>query len=81
MRASVTGHREANVLDYGQVLAVVLEGTGDITVLHGDTGQVTLDVDLLDGVRGVPTGDDRPVVWRDGPGLHEPNDEPLPEGP
>ncbi len=28
--------REANVLDLGQVRAVVLETTGDISVLHGD---------------------------------------------
>ena len=38
--------REANVLDYGKVRAVVLETTGDVSVLHGDT----LDDGLLDGV-------------------------------
>ncbi|KLI63169.1 DUF421 domain-containing protein [Aurantiacibacter marinus] len=29
--------REANVLDYSKVRAVVLETTGDVSVLHGDT--------------------------------------------
>ena len=38
--------REANVLDMGQVRAVVLETTGDISVLHGDH----LDDDLVDGI-------------------------------
>lgn len=38
--------REANVLDYGQVRAVVLETTGDVSVLHGDH----LSGDLLRGV-------------------------------
>ncbi|MGB3167027.1 MAG: YetF domain-containing protein [Alteraurantiacibacter sp.] len=38
--------REANVLDYSKVRAVVLETTGDVSVLHGDT----LDEGLLDGV-------------------------------
>lgn len=41
--------REANVVRYGQVLAVVLETTGDISVLHGEP---PLDRDLLDGVVG-----------------------------
>lgn len=40
--------REANVTRLDQVLAVVLETTGDISVLHGD-GE--LDVRMLDGVR------------------------------
>lgn len=39
--------REANALDLAKVRAVVLETTGDISVLHGDT----LDAKLLDGVR------------------------------
>lgn len=38
--------REANVLDLGQVRAVVLETTGDVSVLHGDH----LSGDLLRGV-------------------------------
>lgn len=40
--------REANVLDPAEVRAVVLECTGDISVLHGDR----LDESLLEGVRG-----------------------------
>lgn len=40
--------REANVTRVDQVLAVVLETTGDISVLHGDG---PLDDVLLDGVR------------------------------
>lgn len=40
--------REANVLDISEVRAVVLETTGDISVLHGSS----LDASLLQGVRG-----------------------------
>lgn len=39
--------REANVTDYSQVRAAVLETTGDVSVLHGET----LDEALLEGVR------------------------------
>ncbi len=39
--------REANVLDVAQVRAVVLETTGDLSVLHGDR----LEETLLSGVR------------------------------
>ena len=41
--------REANVLRYDDVVAVVLETTGDISVLHGSG---PLDLGLLDGVIG-----------------------------
>jgi uncharacterized membrane protein YcaP (DUF421 family) len=41
--------REANALRYADVRAVVLETTGDISVLHGD-GE--LEPDLLRGVQG-----------------------------
>lgn len=41
--------REANVLNYGQIRAVVLEQTGDISVLHGDA---EFDPALLSDVRG-----------------------------
>jgi uncharacterized membrane protein YcaP (DUF421 family) len=41
--------REANVTAYEQILAVVLETTGDVSVLHGDG---PLDPGLLDGVEG-----------------------------
>ena len=47
--------REANVLTLSQVRAVVLETTGDISVLHGD-GPV--DAALLDAVRDVTGRDD-----------------------
>ncbi len=40
--------REANVLNYDQLRAVVLEQTGDVSVLHGDAD---LDPDLLSNVR------------------------------
>ncbi len=44
--------REANVLDPQQVRAVVMETTGDITVLHGDPDGTPLAPKLLTGVRG-----------------------------
>lgn len=40
--------REANVYDYGSLRAVVLETTGDISVIHGDG---PLDVGIFRGVR------------------------------
>ncbi|RGP41478.1 hypothetical protein BPTFM16_01784 [Altererythrobacter insulae] len=42
--------REANVLDLGKVRAVVLEETGDVSVLHG----TSLDWSLCEGVEGAP---------------------------
>ena len=42
--------REANVLDPAEVRAVVLESTGDISVLHGDVGGCDLHPCLLRGV-------------------------------
>lgn len=44
--------REANVLCPDEVRAVVLESTGDISVLHGPPDGRPLDPDLLRGVRG-----------------------------
>lgn len=44
--------REANVLRSDEVRAVVLESTGDISVLHGPPDGRGLDPDLLRGVRG-----------------------------
>lgn len=41
--------REANVLDFARVRAVVLETTGDVSVLHGDA----LDEQLVANVRNV----------------------------
>lgn len=43
--------REANVLDYSQIRAVVMETTGDISVLHSGNPEHTLNPDLLSGVR------------------------------
>lgn len=46
--------REANALDFKEVHAVILESTGDMSVLHGDNNS-TLDQRLLKGVRGIPS--------------------------
>lgn len=48
--------REANVLNYDQVCAVVLEATGDISVLHksSDSDEEKLNETLLEGVREKP---------------------------
>jgi uncharacterized membrane protein YcaP (DUF421 family) len=46
--------RAANALDLGEVRAVVLESTGDISVLHG----AAIDDQLLDGVRRIPSSAD-----------------------
>lgn len=43
--------REANVLDFQDVRAVVLETTGDMSVLHG---KGTLAPDVMEGVRRSP---------------------------
>jgi uncharacterized membrane protein YcaP (DUF421 family) len=43
--------REANVIDFNQVKAVVLESTGDISVLHTSDKTMELNSDLLEGVR------------------------------
>ena len=43
--------REANVIDLSEVHLVVLEATGDISVLHGEGGRLP-DERLLDGVDG-----------------------------
>lgn len=55
--------REANVLHYDQVRAVVLESTGDIAVLHGSDDGTLLDPDLLADVDGVDVEDDPPGSW------------------
>jgi uncharacterized membrane protein YcaP (DUF421 family) len=55
--------REANVLAYDQIRAVVMESTGDIAVLHGEAGGTQLDPDLLTGVRGVAPEQDPPDSW------------------
>ena len=43
--------REANVIDLSEVHLVVLEATGDVSVLHGSDG-VPLDARLVEGVEG-----------------------------
>ena len=43
--------REANVIDYDQVRAVVLESTGDVSVLHADEDGPDLNPRLLSGIR------------------------------
>lgn len=53
--------REANVLTLAQVRVVVLETTGDISVLHGDPDGPAVEAYLLDGVRGVDERDDLPA--------------------
>lgn len=53
--------REANVLRPEQIRAVVMESTGDVSVLHGEDDGPELDPSLLAGVRGAedPDRDDR----------------------
>ena len=48
--------REANVLNYDQVLAVILESTGDISVLHKSEcdSEESMDDNLMKGVRRKP---------------------------
>lgn len=46
--------REANVIDYSQVRAVVLESTGDISVLHTSDDKAELNQELLKGVKTNP---------------------------
>lgn len=58
--------REANVNDLRQIRAVILESTGDISVLHGDVGGPGLDPALLEGVRGAERlGDDQRLPPKD----------------
>jgi uncharacterized membrane protein YcaP (DUF421 family) len=54
--------RAANVLDYSTVRAVVLETTGDISVLHGASA---VDPDLLEGVIGARELPDPPAGGAD----------------
>lgn len=44
--------REANVTQLSQIYAVVMEATGDISVMHNDSDEHELDDELLKGVRG-----------------------------
>lgn len=47
--------REANVIQMNEVLAVILESTGDMSVLHSSDNK-ELQTKLLKGVRGIPIG-------------------------
>ncbi len=49
--------REANVVRWDQVRAVVFESTADVTVMHTHEPDEPWDRSLLDGVRGVPHDD------------------------
>lgn len=52
-RSDVFGKlREANALDYDQVLAVIFETTGDISVLHSTDSSATIEPDFLQDVVG-----------------------------
>ncbi|QDV48072.1 DUF421 domain-containing protein [Gimesia fumaroli] len=52
-RADVYGKlREANALNYDQVLAVIFETTGDISVLHADDPEIKLEPDFFQNVIG-----------------------------
>lgn len=44
--------REANVLHLDEVKVVVLESTGDISVMHGEPNERPIDSILLENVRG-----------------------------
>ena len=46
--------REANVSRFDQVLAVVFEATGDVSVLHTTDPEFTMDTELLKGVENEP---------------------------
>lgn len=47
--------REANVRNFNEVLAVVVETTGDVSVVHTQDEDVEFDITLLTGVEGVET--------------------------
>lgn len=61
--------REANVLRPEEIRAVVMESTGDVSVLHGDPDGAELHPSLLDGVRGAG---EPGAVDRDGSGARDP---------
>lgn len=48
--------REANVLRRSEIRAVVMEATGDVSVLHGDPEGDRLEPEILRNVRGIPPG-------------------------
>lgn len=58
--------RENNVTDRERVFAVVLETTGDVSVIHGDPEEGVLDTAMLEHVRATPAAEDWPSTWRRG---------------
>lgn len=44
--------REANVIRRDEIYAVVMESTGDVSVLHGTGDPERLEIELLEGVEG-----------------------------
>ena len=46
--------REANVWSYDQIIGVVLETTGDVSVLHRTVEDATLTKAIFDDVNGGP---------------------------
>jgi uncharacterized membrane protein YcaP (DUF421 family) len=52
--------REANALNYDQVLAVVFETTGDVSVLHSDDPAAALEPDFFTSVIDADQLFDRP---------------------
>ena len=54
--------REANVIHREQVRAVVMEATGDVSVLHADPDGPDLELSLLASVRGTERLKGRPNV-------------------
>lgn len=66
--------RENNVTDRDRVYAMVLETTGDVSVIHGEPEEGALDPSLLEHVRATPAEEDWPTTWRRG------DDEPMDGG-
>ena len=56
--------REANVIDYSQVRAVVMEATGDVSVLHADPDGPDLNPNLLSGIRDADRLRSKPNVQK-----------------
>lgn len=54
--------RAANVIHPEQVRAVVMESTGDLSVLHADPDGPDLDLELVKNVRGVDALRDHPEM-------------------
>lgn len=57
--------REANVINYDQVLAVVFETTGDVTVLHSSDHETKIESDLIKNVIGAERIDSSRIASSD----------------